>query len=277
MSVLNEEKLLPGLLANISPHVDEIVIVDGGPDGPSTDKTKLIAKSCDKVLYTSGKYATLDGAWDMATQKNTGISAASGDVLFFLSADMYFQNLEHLRGIVENDQHKIVFCTTLEFWIDTKHLRLYSADTDVLTVPSSILQAIAIDASYAPYCEEDGSFQIDGVVFSERVLAPQIIKYHLGWIRPFGKQVQKHICHTKQHRWGPDGEKRLRGGERGLEQWAIQHAKSYEGIPCIAFSGDLPPEVEEHADMRYDDGIKAVLDEFERRFGISPFRNKEPE
>ena len=277
MSVYNEAKLLPGLLENISPHVDEIVIVDGGPVGPSTDGTKEIAKSCDKALYQSGKFATLDGAWDMATQRNTGISAATGGVLFFLSADMYFANLELLRPVVDAGEYKIIFCTTIEFWEDTRHLRLYSADTDALTVPSNILQPIVIDKSLSPYCEEDGSFNVTGAANNDRMLIPQIVKYHLGWIRPFDKQSEKHIRHVKQHRWGDFGEEKLKGGERGLTQWAIQHVMSYDGIPSIAFSGTLPKELDQHKDMRYDDGAKATIDEFERRFKISLFTSKETE
>lgn len=251
------------------------MIVDGSPAGPSTDGTKEIAKSSDKVLYQSGKFATLDGAWDMATQRNTGISAASGDVLFFVSADMYFANLEYLREIVDADQYKIIFSTTIEFWQDTKHLRLYSADTDVLTVPSNILQPIAIDASYAPYCEEDGTFHLDGAAHNERIIMPQIIKYHLGWIRSFGEQVEKHMRHVKQHRWDEDGEKLLRGSERELEQWAIRHVLSYDSIPSIAFSGTLPAELEQHKAMRSDDDVKSTLDDFQRRHGITPFKQKE--
>ena len=269
--MFNEENLLPGLLENISPHVDEIVIVDGSPTGPSTDGTKEIAKACDKVLYQSGKFATLDGAWDMATQRNTGISSASGDVFLFLSADMYFANLDMLRPVVDADEYKVVFCTTIEFWGDTRHLRLYSADTDVLTVPSSITEALAIDRKCSPYCEENGSFNVSDAGNNDRILIPQIIKYHLGWIRPFPQQVEKHMRHVKQHRWGDDGEEMLRGGERGLEQWAIKHVMSYESIPSVAFSGTLPEELEAHKNMRCVDETKETIDDFERRFKISVF------
>jgi glycosyltransferase involved in cell wall biosynthesis len=272
MSVLNEENLLPALLENINPHVDEIVIVDGGPDGPSTDRTKEIAKSCDKVLYQSGKFATLDGAWDMATQRNTAITHATGEMLLFVSADMFFSGLEILREVANAGKYKIVFCTTLEFWSDINHLRLYTADGDVLTMPSSILEPIAIDRLYNPYAEEDGRFNLDGAVIGDRIQLPQINKFHLGWIRPFKQQVAKHIRHVKQHRWGEHGEKLLRGGERGLEQWAMLHVLSYSNIPSIACSCVLPPELEEFIDMKFDDGAKESVEDFERRFGISPFK-----
>ena len=142
MCVYNEEKLLPHVLANISEYVDEIVIVDGRAEGESTDGTAEIANGCDKVIYKSGKYNTIDGAWDFGLQRNTGINSASGDYLMFISADMFFMNLELLREAVDIGRSKILFCGTIEFWLDTRSVRLYSADADPLTVPSPILEPI---------------------------------------------------------------------------------------------------------------------------------------
>jgi hypothetical protein len=272
MPVLNEERFLPATLKNLSPHVDEIVIVDGGPEGPSTDRTKEIAKACDKVQYTSGQYATLDGAWDMAGQRNDGIALSTGDFLLFISADMFFMNLEGLRDVVEAEDHKIVFCATVEFWRDTKHVRLYAAQDSLLTLPAAILEAIGTDRSLSPYTEETGHLNLDGATIEDKVTLPGTIKFHMGWLRPFGEQVAKHIRHTKQHRWGPDGERRLQGSPRVMEQWAILHTLSYEKGPAVAYSGSLPPELEPFADMQWDEGKEDVLMEFERRYGISPFK-----
>jgi len=272
MSVYNEEKLLPHVLENIEPHVDEIVIVDGSPDGPSTDGTKAVAKACEKVQYQSGTFKTIDGAWDMALQRNTGISSANGDVLFFLSADMFYRNLAGLREAVEKDRYKIYFCPTVEFWLNTSGLRLYSADGDILSVPSNILEPMALDKELAPYCENDGRFNLDGAAMNQRVILSQTYKYHLGWIRPFKQQVEKHMRHVRQHRWGEPGEKLLRGSERGLEQWAMLHVLSYAQIPSINYYGELPEEMQPIAEMKYDDGAEDATNDFERRYGISIFK-----
>ena len=271
LKVYNEEKLLPAVIENIEPHVDEIVVVDGSALGASTDRTKEIAVACDKVVYESGTFKTLDGAWDMATQGNTAIANATGDILLFVSADMLFVGLEHFRETVQGSSGRIFFFTTLEFWRDTHHLRLYSPDTDVLTVPSSILEPAAIDRTLNPYYEENGAFNLDDASLEDRVILPQTIRFHLGWIRPFKQQVDKHIRHVKQHRWGDQGEKLLRGGERGLEQWAIKQVLDYEGSPSIAFSGDLPIAMAKLKGMKSNDGADAVLGAFKQRYGISPF------
>lgn len=275
MSVYNEAKLLPHVLKNIEPHVDEIVIVDGSPDGPSTDNTKAIAKECPKVQYHSGTFKAIDGAWDMGLQRNTGISTAKGDLLFFLSADMLYTNLHALRAEAERDKHRIYFCPTIEFWLTTRSLRLYSADGDILSVPSNILEPMAIDRELNPYCEGDGRFNLDAASMSHRVILSQTFKYHLGWVRPFRQQVAKHIRHVRQHRWGEAGEKLLRGSERGLEQWAMLHVLSYAQIPSIDYFGTLPEEMDALVDMKYDDGADEATQDFEKRYGVSIFKLRE--
>ena len=264
--------MLPHVLKNIEPYVDEIVIVDGSPDGPSTDDTKVIAEACEKVQYQSGIFKTIDGAWDMALQRNTGISSASGDILMFLSADMFFRNLEALRDAAETGRHKIYFCPTIEFWINTRALRLYSADGDILSLPSNILEPMALDKELNPYCENDGRFNLDGAAMNQRVILSQIYKYHLGWIRPFDQQVAKHIRHVKQHRWGEAGDKLLKGSERGLEQWAMLHVLSYSQIPSINYFGGLPEEMKPLADMKYDEEADEVTRGFQERYGVSIFK-----
>ncbi|MHC4464713.1 MAG: glycosyltransferase, partial [Planctomycetota bacterium] len=93
--------MLPGLLANISSHVDEIIAVDGSPDGPSTDGTKEILQQADKVTYIADTYKTANGiGWDMARQRMDAINLATGDIYFFVSADMLFMRLEQLREAV---------------------------------------------------------------------------------------------------------------------------------------------------------------------------------
>jgi hypothetical protein len=62
-----------------------------------------------------------------------------------------------------------------------------------------------------------------------------------------------------------------------LEQWAILHTLSYAKGPAVAYSGSLPPELEQFADMQWDEGKEDVLLAFERRYGISPFKMRKTE
>lgn len=265
--------MLPYVLENIEPHVDEIVIVDGGPAGPSTDNTKQEALKCDKVVYKSGTFKTMDGAWDSALQKNTAISNATGNVFLFVSADMFFDNLKLLREAIDSGtRHSLFFCSTLEFWLDTTKLRLYSPAENPLALPSNILEVVAVDKSLNPYFEEGNVLHVDNADLNQRLQIPQAFKFHLGWIRPFGEQVVKHIRHVKQHAWGEEGEKLLKGGERGLEQWAMLHVLSYQQIPYIEYTGKLPLEMQGLRGMKYNDGYDDAISGFEKKYGISVFR-----
>jgi len=265
--------LLPGLLENISPHVDEVVIIDGGPDGPSTDATEEIARDCEKVIYQNGQFATLDGAWDRAAQRNTALTVSTGDIVLFVSADMLFSGMERLRDTIDTESRRIVFCPTVEFWGDTKHLRLYGDDDNILALESSLLEPTMIDRRYNPYYAENGPLMIEDASFEDRIQAPFVVKFHLGWIRPFRQQVDKHIRHVKQHRWADVGEKLLQGTERGLEEWAIREVLSYAKAPSILYSGPLPAEMNGVASMTYNDGADEVLEDFRQKHSMSVFQS----
>jgi len=258
-------------LKNISPYVDEIVAVDGSVLGPSTDSTADILKSFDsKVKYKAGKFISPDGGWDISTQRNTAITMATGDILLFLSADMFFVDLGRWREVIDGqDDYKLFFCSTVEFWQDTSHVRLYSPSSDLLTIPSTILQVVSIERKLRPVFNADGSMRSNEARLDERLLMPCVIKYHLGWIRPFQQQVDKHIRHVKQRRWGEHGDALLRGKDRDLELWAILHVLGYNNTPSIPFVGPTPPEMSEFANLKYTAGYEAVAAAFEQKYGVS--------
>lgn len=81
---LNEEKLLPGMLAQFKPdilraHDIELVVSDGG----STDRTVEIARTCAHTVVENK-----DGVRQtIAMGRNRGAECARGDILVFLCAD----------------------------------------------------------------------------------------------------------------------------------------------------------------------------------------------
>jgi len=88
---LNEEKLLPGLLDQLNgPELRgkydfEIIISDGG----SADSTiELALRNSDIVkIHTNGVKQNIPAG------RNAGAKYASGDILFFINADVRFQNV----------------------------------------------------------------------------------------------------------------------------------------------------------------------------------------
>jgi len=272
LSVYNEESLLGLCLKQIEPYVDEIVIVDGGPLGPSDDKTPDIVKDFTKAKYLSGTYKTRTGAWDLTSQRNHGISEASGDVYLFLSADMLFYNFEYLCEVIRKEEDvKVFFCNTVEFWLDTNHIRLY-AQLANLSIPGGVSEAVAIARESQPIAGEHGSLEIVTPKPREQMMVGNTTKYHLGWIRPFKSQVEKHIRHIEQGRWGDAGKKLMEGTQQKLEQWAILHVLSYKQIPSVDFRFQFPDEWQGIKDMNYLNGQSDFVKYYEERYGTSFLR-----
>ena len=73
---LNEENQMKSLLADLN-FVDEIIVVDSF----STDKTKAICESFEKVTFVQNKFE------NYPSQRNFAISQAKNDWILFLDAD----------------------------------------------------------------------------------------------------------------------------------------------------------------------------------------------
>jgi glycosyltransferase involved in cell wall biosynthesis len=83
--VLNEEKLLPGLLAQLSPvlleaHAIEVIVSDGG----SGDNTRELARAagCFVVEHHGEQRQTIAGG------RNAGAAVARGELLAFINGDV---------------------------------------------------------------------------------------------------------------------------------------------------------------------------------------------
>lgn len=97
--VLNEEKLLPGLLDNLSiitktQNSVELIIADGG----SSDKSVELCKSrVDKIIDVSREVVN-----NIASGRNSGAWAASGDILIFCNADVLFASPGALTAVIND-------------------------------------------------------------------------------------------------------------------------------------------------------------------------------
>lgn len=117
MIVLNEEKFLKRSLSNVSPYVDEIIIVDGG----STDKTLAIAKAFNARIVSS--------PWkeDFAQQRNIGLKLASKDWILVIDADEVYEKklLEGLQALSRNNIEVDAFAFPRKNYIDGKQTSAY--------------------------------------------------------------------------------------------------------------------------------------------------------
>ena len=102
---------------------------------------------------------------------------------------------------------------------------------------------------------------------------PECAKLHLGWIRPFREQVEKHVRHVKQRRWGEMGDELLKDETgRQVRSWAISHVLGYPQIPYVDYIGTHCEGFDSVDGMKYNQGYEKVLQEFEDEYGISVFK-----
>ncbi|MBK7867410.1 MAG: glycosyltransferase [Ignavibacteriales bacterium] len=114
--VLNEEKLLPGLLDNLSIITNskssvELIVADGGS---SDNSVKICENRVDKNIDVSSEEVN-----NIASGRNSGAWAASGEILVFCNADVLFASPEALTMIIDDmfksDQKLIAIAT----WVET--------------------------------------------------------------------------------------------------------------------------------------------------------------
>jgi glycosyltransferase involved in cell wall biosynthesis len=109
--VLNEEKLLPGLLEQLSNHGlkgkynYEIIVSDGG----SKDRTVEIALKYADIV----KVHSEDKKQNIAEGRNLGAKYANGDILIFLNGDILLPGVDHFFSFLEKNftQHYAAMTT----------------------------------------------------------------------------------------------------------------------------------------------------------------------
>lgn len=224
MPVYNEAKLLPCHLELAAPFVDEIILVDGSPAGPSTDGTKdLIEYNNVEIIEGKFELAGRKGGWDKAAQLRMGVEKATGDMLIITSCDNVFGDYEMLvETIKEHPEGKVFYCFLTEFFIDCSHVRMINIpDFPMPQISCGIFQKRLFTT------KEHTWFARSLVEPVDYIFLQDVHKYHYGWVTDFDKQVAKHIRNVRSGGWLEYGERILSSGEQALETWAITHILSY--------------------------------------------------
>lgn len=269
MQVWNEELCLPCALAGLLPVVDEIVISNGGPHGPSTDGTKAIIVSAidsypDKIVYLEGTYLREDGAWDEARQVNEGIAHITGDYMMRTAADIIFDEADvvMIRDIIERFPDKRFFYSPLiDFGGDTDHIILQGHMAVEEALPREIVQADGCIWSMAsnPHAAEVGERKLYGMVadidWEQDILyMPHVRRFHYGYVKPFEWLVTKYIrlINAKHH----DGWAELQeAGEQAMYAEAINWARNLKDtLPLQPYTGEYPVNGEPLRSMDTMDG-----------------------
>lgn len=252
----NEEQCLSCCLKSMLPYVDKCVIIDGSENGPSTDKTPQIInvfKSIypEKIISLSGVFRRDDGAWDDTAQSNKAFSLVTGDFVMRTHADIVFDNMEHLRDIVEwFPEKKVFYCPTIEFFCDTEHIRLYGNTIEPL-LPTPITGDVPVIAmSINPHFEDIGeyrrsSLQANSSFSSKDILyMPDVRRFHFAWVKPFKDQVLKHVRYIMRGDHEAGGEELKAKGKEAVFDWAIKHVLNYKDDPSLFdYAGEYPEKV----------------------------------
>jgi len=277
VEVYNEEKFLPFCLVPMLPCIDECIIVDGSENGPSTDNTAAIvsdfkAKYPEKITYIRGTYRRDDGAWDDTAQNNEAFKHVTGKFVMRTHADIIYdyQDMEFIRKTVERfPDKKIFYCPMVEFFYDTKHIRLYpDSKYEELFARPIVGDVPVISMELKPHFEDIGEYrrsglQADGFTHRDTIYMPHVRRFHYGWVKPFKEQVLKHVKYINRGDHGEHGAKLKAKGEGAVFVWARQHVLSYETDPSkFPYAGEYPETAEPLRDMTSMDGYKEFMEEY---------------
>lgn len=265
MPIYNEAKLLPYHLALAAPFVDEIVLIDGSPTGPSTDgSADLIEYGNVTCIEGTFEMANRKDGWDKGGQITKGIENASGDMIILTSCDSIYDDYELLcQTIKEHPEGKVFYCFVTEFFKDMAHIRLmYDAEYPRPQVGYGIFPKVLFTT------QENAYFARNLVEAHDYVFLQDLRKFHYGWMTDFDKQVAKHIRNVRSGGWGEYGEAILKGGECALETWAITHILTYERNPVFSYAGNKYHPLY-RLDFDYRNKFDRVLNAFQEKYDKS--------
>jgi len=246
----NEEFFLPHSLAVVLPYIDELVVVDGSPDGPSTDCTlDILAEFSNrfpgKMKIFTGIYRNHDSSWDEMTQANETLKHITGDYLMLHHADIIYdhKDMENIVKAVERFPNKLVYyCDMIEFFYDMMHVRLYPNTCEVFCPKPLTGDVPMLSMKLKPRYVGNAIMTHEHYTTHDTLFMPHVRRYHFGWVKPFAKQVEKHIKYMKHVRKQPEI---LELGEDGIRKWAIEHVLSYATDPSMHdYYGEYPEIVE---------------------------------
>jgi len=127
--VYNAESLVGYAIEAVLPYVDEYVIVNGSPQGPSTDLTKTVIDSFDssKIKYFEGSFgnAASTDNWDIV-QHNFAFEQCTGEWIWKVDADEIYdprQISKVVSACKYDDGCDYMRWDNLYFVRDTSHIR----------------------------------------------------------------------------------------------------------------------------------------------------------
>lgn len=207
LAVHNEALFLPYLDAVLH-YVDEAIIVDSSPFGPSDDgSTEILADYARRYPYLKltvikDNYRRNDGikdyAWDESKINNFMINTSSGDFLLFHHADIIYDavDLEKTRKAIDTFSNKLIFYTDyLEFMWDTYHIHLRpdSMETAFFRPPTGYAFVVSRKANPTWRNYPLGLQLGHELNMTVALFCPHIRRWHFALCKPYPLRVV-HVC-----------------------------------------------------------------------------------
>lgn len=280
MNVYNEELCLPYCLDSLLPVLDELILVDGSEDGPSSDSTQAIidtlsAEYPDKIRYFSGTFRKPDGSWDAASQWNVGLQQITGDFVMCTAADIIYDYEDAVlaRQIVELFPEKTYFYAPfLEFFVDTEHIIMQDAMTKEPALPRPLCgHAVWVASSLGIYSFDNTEYNKEAFATREGIdwkrdviFMPHVKRFHFAYVKSFPFQVAKIVKYVLRGEHGPIGAEVRARGKEAIYNYAVDFAKGFANSPPrIPYTGMYPKVAEPLRSMTAMDGYEEFMEWYE--------------
>jgi len=250
MPAYNEELIIGPAIRSVYDYVDNIFVINGSKEGPSTDKTAEEAKTVGpKVKVVDGMFIAKDGSWGEQKQRQMCLDMmpkGDGNWCIMQDADEVFDDpqiqrlLEHIKEA--SDDLRVFAYVPIHFWRDPQHI-LVGGDW---SLPRRY-QAFKLtrDVRMRAYNEVgDATVSWDLVKEPIRRLLDDVFYYHYGHVLSFKRTEfkQKHFVEQglcRKFGYEPHEWERFRK-EKFIPYWK----QACEDVPsCNPFLGTHPEEV----------------------------------
>jgi len=203
--VYNEEQILKYTLPKMVEFADTMIIIEGSPEGVSTDKTAeiILNNMNEKVIYKRGKFGdhTLENNWDKV-QRNEYLKYINTEWMMLWDADEAYldEDLEEIRRII-NDYDNIVQVNYdyLHFWENCE--QYITDDNKHWGIPCHHVNIFRPGFHYKDIttclCDENGKYLVHYDA-SQRFYSPKIKLYHYSRVMSKEKQFMKDERYRKR-------------------------------------------------------------------------------
>lgn len=191
--------------------------------------------------------------WDRANI-SAYLPQISGDLVMSLSVDMLIDNSGGLRQAIDSVDVDMYLCKLYDLWVDASHVKKNSDNGEAGRYIPLICRPSVLSRKRS----------VNDLKPDDKLYLTDVSVFHVGWLRPFQSQVQKHIRHVRAGAWKETGAQVLALGDKAVESWAVHHVMRYKNDPGLKIH--LPVAIGEDVNgVSYMQGFEEYVADYEKR------------